>query len=209
MKEILIATKNRGKAHEFIKLFGSYDIHVKTLLDLKKEIPDIEETGTTFKENARIKAETIASLLGETVLADDSGLVVDALDGRPGVYSARFAGEPTDDSRNNEKLLTKLKGSENRSARFVCVLACVFPNGKTLFAQGICEGEIAEHSAGVNGFGYDPLFIPKGYNQTMAQLPADEKNQISHRYHALKQLEKVLQQNGLIGDTDETSFNRK
>lgn len=209
MKEIVIATKNIGKVKEFITLFTQYGLHVKSLLDIHDTLPDVKETGKTFQENARLKAETIAYSLKTTVLADDSGLVVDALDGRPGVYSARYSGEPKDDDRNNKKLLNELKDHEHRTARFVCVLACAIPNQKTIFVRGTIEGEIAHHLAGENGFGYDPLFIPMGYNQTMAQLHQDVKNKMSHRYRALQQLERIFLNNGLIGDTVETSFNRK
>lgn len=200
MQEILIATKNRGKAEEFHALFNKYGISVQTLLDLEETIPDVEETGITFLENAQLKAETISRLLNKPVVADDSGLVVDALDGRPGVYSARYAGEPTNDGRNNQKLLKELHNHTNRSARFTCVLALADPNRETIFATGFCEGKIAEMTKGTNGFGYDPLFIPNGYACTMAELPDDQKNQISHRFHALRELEQKMQQQEILGE---------
>lgn len=194
MNEIIIATKNKGKAKEYNQLFNEYGITVKSLLDLSEEIPDVEETGDTFKENARLKAEQISRLLGIPVLADDSGLVIDALDGRPGVYSARYAGEPTDDKKNYEKVLNELTEvpSQSRTARFVCVLALAIPQEKTIFKEGFCEGIIAESPVGGNGFGYDPIFIPEGFEQTMAQLEDEEKNKISHRYHALMKIKKWL-----------------
>lgn len=200
MQEIIIATKNSGKAKEFCALFEPYGMMVKTLLDFDKSIPEIKETGTTFYENARLKAEGIAGLLKKPVVADDSGLVVRALDGQPGVYSARYAGEPKDDKRNNEKLLDELANTEDRSAYFNCVLAFCIPNKETIYAEGKCPGKIAEKLIGDNGFGYDPLFIPDGYNRTMAQLDSEEKNRISHRYYALKNLEELLQESGLLGD---------
>lgn len=196
MKEMVIATKNKGKVKEFEALFERYGIKITSLLDINEPIPDIEETGTTFKENARLKAEGIAKVLNVPVVADDSGLAVDALEGRPGVYSARYAGEPTDDVKNYEKLLDELRDvpNEKRTARFICVLALAIPGKETIFTEGTCEGTIAHEPKGTNGFGYDPVFIPEGYDCTMAQLEQSEKNRISHRYHALLQLEEWLKQ---------------
>lgn len=196
MKEMVIATKNKGKVKEFEALFERYGIKITSLLDINEPIPDIEETGTTFKENARLKAEGIAKVLNVPVVADDSGLAVDALEGRPGVYSARYAGEPTDDMKNYEKLLDELKDvpDTERTARFICVLALAIPGKETIFTEGTCEGTIAHEPKGTNGFGYDPVFIPEGYDCTMAQLEQSEKNRISHRYHALLQLEEWLKQ---------------
>ncbi|HLQ96679.1 MAG TPA: XTP/dITP diphosphatase [Pseudogracilibacillus sp.] len=204
MKEIIVATKNKGKAKEFQSLFEPYGITIKTLHDFSNEMPDIEETGSTFQENARLKAEGISKLLKKPVIADDSGLEVRALDGRPGVYSARFAGEPTDDSRNNDKLLRMLNDipSAERQAQFTCVLALSIPDEDTIYAKGSCEGKIATGLTGEAGFGYDPLFIPNGYTETMAQLGNEEKNKISHRYHALKVMEQTLQEKGWIGEPD-------
>lgn len=196
MKEIVLATKNRGKVKEFAALFQRYGMKTISLLDIEKSVPDIAETGTTFHENARLKAEGIADVLNKPVIADDSGLVVDALDGKPGVYSARYAGEPSDDVKNYEKLLQEMKDvpESKRTARFVCVLAVAMPERETIFTEGICEGTIAYEPKGTNGFGYDPVFIPKGYDCTMAQLEPSVKNRISHRYNALIKLEKWLKQ---------------
>lgn len=193
---MVIATKNKGKVKEFEALFERYGIKITSLLDINEPIPDIEETGTTFKENARLKAEGIAKVLNVPVVADDSGLAVDALEGRPGVYSARYAGEPTDDVKNYEKLLYEMKDvpDTERRARFICVLALAIPGKETIFTEGTCEGTIAHEPKGTNGFGYDPVFIPEGYDCTMAQLEQSEKNRISHRYHALLQLEEWLKQ---------------
>ncbi|MCM3739929.1 XTP/dITP diphosphatase [Oceanobacillus luteolus] len=191
MKKILIATRNKGKVREFRDFFLKYDIEVESLLDIQQDLPEVEETGKTFEENAAIKAEQIAEILKVPVLADDSGLMVDALNGAPGIYSARYAGEGKSDEDNNRKLLKELyqvpKGE--RSARFVCVLAIAIPGEETTFYRGECEGEIGTEPKGINGFGYDPLFIPNDYEQTMAELDPSEKNKISHRSHAIRKLE--------------------
>lgn len=194
MKEIIIATKNKGKVKDFELLFNKYDITVKSLLDLSTDIEDIEETGTTFEENAAIKAETICQMLNIPVIADDSGIEIDALNGAPGVYSARYAGTDKDDEANNQKVLAQLKDipSSNRTARFVCVLAIAVPTKATVFKRGECEGTIGLEPLGENGFGYDPLFYPLGYDKTMAQMTPEEKNKISHRKKALVQLEDWL-----------------
>lgn len=195
MKQMIIATKNKGKAAEFKEFFGTYGIEGKALLDLEEELPDIEETGTTFEENAALKAEQIAAILQLPVLADDSGLIIDALHGEPGVFSARYAGEPTNDQANIDKVLHKMRNvpQKKRTGRFICVLAIAVPGERTAFRTGYCEGEIASIQAGLNGFGYDPIFVPEGYNMTMAQLSATEKNQISHRKNAIAQLDNWMQ----------------
>ncbi|MEN2468046.1 XTP/dITP diphosphatase [Ornithinibacillus sp. JPR2-1] len=195
MKEIVIATKNEGKAKEFKVLFERYGIKATSLLDLEQELPDIEETGSTFEENSALKSEGIANILQIPVMADDSGLVIDALDGEPGIFSARYAGEPKDDKKNIVKVLEKLKDvpTEERTARFVCVLSVSIPGETTIFKKGYCEGTIAFEEKGSHGFGYDPIFIPDGYNQTMAELGPEEKNKISHRRNAMVQLEDWIQ----------------
>ena len=199
MSELIIATKNKGKMKDFNGLFKPLGINISSLLDLSKPIDDIEETGTTFEENAQIKAEAVARIIDVPVIADDSGLVVDELGGRPGVYSARYAGEPTDDVKNYEKLLTEMANvaAENRSARFVAVLALARPGGQTVFFEGHCEGSIAFEARGEFGFGYDPVFIPDGFDKTMAQLDQTTKNKISHRFHALEKLNLWLHSNKL------------
>ncbi|MGP4108395.1 XTP/dITP diphosphatase [Virgibacillus sp. L01] len=195
MKEIIIATKNPGKAEEFKTFFAKFNIKAVSLLDLSQSINDIEETGETFEENAAIKAEQIAKLMNKSVLADDSGLMIDALDGRPGIFSARYAGEPKDDNANIEKVLAELEDTKesDRTARFVCVLAVAMPDTDTIFKNGYCEGKISVSAKGSNGFGYDPVFIPENYTKTMAELSPDEKNSISHRSNAIKQLEDWLE----------------
>lgn len=195
MDEIIIASRNKGKIKEFKKIFDKVGIHVKSLDDLENKIPEIEETGRTFHENAQIKAETVAKLINKPVMADDSGLEVVALDNRPGVYSARYAGEPTNDVKNYEKILQELKKIDNinsRTAQFVTVLALARPGEETIFFEGFCKGRIALEAKGIHGFGYDPIFIPQGYDETMAELTAEEKNKISHRNDALQKLFKWL-----------------
>ncbi|WP_099158685.1 XTP/dITP diphosphatase [Virgibacillus ndiopensis] len=194
MKQVIIATKNEGKAKEFKDFFEPYNINAVSLLELPDNIPDIEETGGTFEENAALKAETITDLLGTPVLADDSGLVIDSLDGRPGIFSARYAGETKDDQANIQKVLYELENvtTEKRTARFVCVLAISIPNKETIFCKGTCDGSIASFPEGEHGFGYDPIFVPKGYSKTMAELTPSEKNNISHRKNAIIQLEDWL-----------------
>lgn len=195
MDELIIATKNAGKAKEFQQFFAQLHIRVKSLLDFD-DLPDVEETGTTFAENARIKAETIAELLDMPVLADDSGLEIDALQGRPGIYSARYAGVDKDDEANIRKVLEEMQSvpMEKRTARFVCVLALAEKGKETVITEGYCEGKIALHPAGENGFGYDPIFIPEGYTNTLAELDPSVKQEISHRRHAMDQLQALLQQ---------------
>lgn len=193
MREIIIATHNKGKIAEFKQLLSDLPITIYSLHDFP-DISEVEETGSTFHENAALKAETIAKQLGKPVMADDSGLVVDVLKGEPGVYSARYASENASDEENIEKLLTKLAGqtSDNRSAHFICVLAFAFPNGETVFHEGKCYGTISETVAGHAGFGYDPVFIPNGYDITFAEMDAANKNKLSHRYHALLAMRQYL-----------------
>lgn len=188
---LIIATKNSGKAKEFEYLFEKRGFQIKTLLDFP-ELDDVEETGTTFEANALLKAETIANELNTLVIADDSGLCVDALGGMPGVYSARFAGEQKKDSSNNAKLLAELGelDSHDRKAAFHCALAVAYPGKDSLVVFGKVDGEIASYPMGDHGFGYDPLFYLSEYDKTMAQLSKEEKNKISHRANALKELDK-------------------
>ena len=190
MKQLMIASGNKGKIKEFRDMFEPYGIEVRSLADYEGQLPDVEETGDTFFENARLKAETICELVQTPVLADDSGLSIDALNGAPGVYSARYAGEPTNDVNNYEKVLQELVdvSEEERHAKFICVLAIARPGKETVYFEGNCPGKITFAPEGDNGFGYDPIFIPEGYKQTMAQLEAVEKNSISHRHHALEKL---------------------
>ena len=193
MKEVIIATKNACKAKEFEHIFSQYNIIVKSLLDFE-EIDDIVEDGETFEENALIKARAIAKQFNQVVIADDSGLEVDALEGRPGVYSARYAGENRDDQANIDKVLRELEGTpeEKRSARFVCVLALVTPEGDESVVRGTCEGQILTQCIGNEGFGYDPIFYLPELEKTMAQIPKSKKNVLSHREDAFMKLKEVL-----------------
>lgn len=192
-KIIIIATKNKGKAKEFKSIFEKQGYTIKTLLDFP-EIGDIAETGTTFSENAFQKASVLSNRLNTIVLADDSGLVVDALDGRPGIYSARYGGEHGNDEKNNRKLLEELKHIplEERNAHFHCTLALVGPNKKPLLVDGQVSGRILDQPKGENGFGYDPLFFIPVLDKTMAELTPQEKNKISHRARAIKKLQEEL-----------------
>lgn len=195
MKQVVIATKNVGKLREFAELFEKFDLEVKSLHDFP-HIEEVEETGKTFEENAILKAEHLCKQLDEIVIADDSGLIVDALQGKPGVRSARYAGEEKDDQANIQKVLEGLKGisMEKRTARFYCALAVAFPqeDKKPLIVNGTCEGKILEQQRGENGFGYDPIFYVEEYKSAMAELSSDEKNKISHRGRALRKLEEKI-----------------
>lgn len=193
-KTIMIATGNMGKAKEFEKMFAKAGYQIKTMNDFP-ELPEVQETGQTFEENARLKAETIANILQCPVLADDSGLTVDALGGMPGIYSARFAGEQKSDASNNAKLLHELTdvADENRTAQFHCTLVFAAPQKESLVVEGIWNGRIARIPRGENGFGYDPLFIVDGLEKTSAELTPEEKNEISHRGQAMKKLDGLWQ----------------
>lgn len=193
MKQVIIATQNKGKAKDFEALFGPLGYEVLTLRDVAKDM-DVEETGVTFEENAILKAEAVAEALQTTVIADDSGLEIDALNGEPGVYSARYAGEAKSDEANIEKVLTKLEGvpEEQRTARFRCVLAIASPNKETVTYSGSCEGMILSERRGDHGFGYDPIFFVPNEGKAMAELLPEEKAAISHRGNALRELEKAM-----------------
>ena len=184
---LTLASRNRHKAEEIAAILPPY-FTVKTLADYP-ELPEIEETGTTFAANAELKACGISALIPGWVLADDSGLCVDALDGAPGVYSARYAGEHGNDAANNAKLLNDLAAlpaDTPRTARFMCAMCLAEQGNIKAEVCGKVEGRIALAPAGANGFGYDPLFIPNGYSCTMAELAAEVKNEISHRADALR-----------------------
>ncbi|MDR0138150.1 XTP/dITP diphosphatase [Metabacillus idriensis] len=193
MKEVIIATKNAGKLLEFQSILSQYDLKAISLMDLENS-PEVEETGSTFEENAVLKAEAISKLYGKMAIADDSGLSVDYLGGEPGVYSARYAGAEKSDAANIEKVLLQLKGvsKEERNARFRCALALAEPGRETVTVEGSVEGYITEEPMGENGFGYDPIFLVKDKAKTMAQLTKEEKNKISHRAVALQKLAKLL-----------------
>lgn len=193
MKEVIIATKNPGKAREFAHIFAPRGIVVRTLLDYP-EIKDVEETGQTFEENAILKAEAISKQLNKMVISDDSGLIIDALGGRPGIFSARYAGEEKNDQANIDKVLNELNGiaTEKRTARFYCALAVADLGKETITVSGTCEGQVLEERKGSNGFGYDPIFYVVEKGVAMAELSSDEKNKISHRAIALQKLDSIL-----------------
>ncbi|MFD1735986.1 XTP/dITP diphosphatase [Bacillus salitolerans] len=193
MKKVIVATKNRGKVQDFKQLFQRKGYEVISLLEIPSS-PDIDETGTTFVQNAILKAEGISDILQTMVIADDSGLSIDALGGKPGIFSARYAGDHKNDEDNLNKVLKELHGvkEEDRTARFHCALALAVPGRDTITVEGTCEGFITEEPIGDNGFGYDPIFFVREKNKTMAQLTKEEKNEISHRANALRKLEETM-----------------
>lgn len=194
METIIAASRNRHKITEIEAITKKFGMEIISRDDAGIPEFEIEEDGETFEENSYKKAKEIMEVCGKTTIADDSGLMVEYLGGAPGVYSARFAGEDCSDEKNNVKLLSLLEGVpyKERRARFVSVITMVFPGGETLSARGECEGHIIDAPVGENGFGYDPLFVPDGYQRTFAQLLPEEKNKISHRAKALVELEKLL-----------------
>ena len=191
--DIIIATKNSGKVDEIKKILKDLPFDVKCMKDVGMD-DEIDECGTTFEENAMIKAKYIFDKTGSLVIADDSGLEIDYLNGEPGIYSARFAGENASYEEKINLMLSRLEGVsfEDRTARFVCAVAVCLPDGGEFVVRDTCEGYIALEPKGENGFGYDPIFYMKEYDMTTAQLEPDEKNRISHRGKALKKMEKKL-----------------
>ncbi len=204
IKEVLLATRNEGKIREFSTLLSPAFERIVSMRELDS-IPDIVEDGKTFTENALKKARIISDLTKKITLADDSGLEVEALGGRPGVFSSRYAGDSAIDKENIMKLLTALKGVGDRRARFVCTLALVFPDGSTgitagrreIVVEGKCDGIIIDDPRGEGGFGYDPVFFVPHRNKTMAELTSEEKNQISHRAVAIRELIACLNRLGI------------
>jgi len=191
MKKLILATHNEHKAEEFKQILPQF--RVQTLADLNY-YQEIAETASDLEGNSLLKAETIFRQYGHIVVSDDSGLEVQVLNGAPGVYSARYAGEQKDDQKNNEKLLDELKGITNRNARFRTVITLMSSND-TLQFEGIVEGAIAYEPKGDKGFGYDPIFIPNGFQKTFAELTSNEKNEISHRANAIEKLVVFLEKN--------------
>ena len=184
---LVIATRNKGKKQEIKELLKDFPVEIKNLDDFGP-IPHLEEDGDTFDENAYKKASFAARILGLPALADDSGLIVEALDGAPGIHSARYAGENATDEQRYLKLLDDMAGKSNRKAAFGCVISIAVPAGPALTYEGRCEGLIATEPAGSNGFGYDPVFFYTPLNKTFAQINREEKNRISHRGKALAEL---------------------
>jgi XTP/dITP diphosphohydrolase len=192
---LVIATRNPGKTAEIRDLLAEFPVRIKNLDDCGP-IPEVQEDGDTFDDNAYKKASFAAKVLGIPALADDSGLVVEALGGAPGVFSARYAGENATDEQRCNKLLDEIKTKTNRKAAFECVISIAVPGGPALTYEGRCEGIIAEQPAGENGFGYDPVFYYPPLKKTFAQLTREEKSRVSHRGKALREIrdefEKVL-----------------
>lgn len=184
---IVVATRNTGKLVEIKKLLQQTDIKLLSLSDFP-EIPEVAEDGATFEDNALKKAKFVASSLGVTALADDSGLCVDALSGRPGVMSARYGGPNCNDRQRFEKLLEEMKEIDNnhRTASFVCVMALVAPDGEQELFRGVCEGRILDEPRGTGGFGYDPVFYFEEFGMSFGEMDLDTKNRVSHRARALK-----------------------
>lgn len=194
MRKLIIASNNKGKIKEIKDILKDFNFEVYSLKDKGIDI-EVEETGKTFSENAYIKAKAIHDLNKECcVLADDSGLMVDYLNGEPGVYSARYSGEHGNDKKNNEKIIEKLNNVayEDRGAKFVCSLTLILENGETIESHGEVRGYILEKEQGEGGFGYDPLFYVNEFNKTFAEISMDEKAQISHRGRALQKLREKL-----------------
>ncbi len=193
MNKIIFATTNTGKIKEIKEILSDCDVEVISMKEMNITT-DVEENGTTFEENSLIKARAISKLTGLPVLADDSGLEVDYLNGEPGIYSARYLGRDTDYDYKNNYIIDKLKDAKDseRSARFVCVISLVLPDGREFVKKGIMEGRIGYEIKGENGFGYDPIFYLPEYGKTSAEISGEEKNKISHRGKALMAMKKVI-----------------
>ncbi len=186
-RPLVLATRNRGKIAEFKTLLSGFPVDIKSLNDFGP-IPEVVEDGKTFEDNAYKKAHFTAQVLGFPALADDSGLVVEALGGQPGVFSARYAGAGAGDEANILKLLKAMEGASERRAAFECVIAIAVPRGPALIYEGRCEGEIATEQIGRNGFGYDPVFFYPPLGKTFAEMGQEEKNRVSHRGKAMAEL---------------------
>ncbi len=195
MKKLIFATGNANKMREIREILGGKGYEILSMKEAGVDI-EVEETGETFEENALQKARTIGKACGELVLADDSGLVIDALGGEPGVYSARYMGHDTSYTLKNNNLISRLEGvpDEKRTARFVCAMAAVFPDGREKVITGVMEGRIGYKIAGENGFGYDPIFYLPEFGRTSAEISPEEKNSISHRGKALRAMAEYLEE---------------
>jgi len=192
--KVIAATHNKGKIVEFFDIVKNYGMELISWDDAGLGDLEIDENGTTCEENSFIKADTICKLKNMAAIADDTGLFVDALNGAPGIHTARYAGEDGNDAANRALLLKNLEGVpyEKRTARFMTVLTLLLPDGTQYVAKGVCEGHIAESERGDRGFGYDSVFIPEGQEQTFAELPLEYKDAVSHRARALKKLAEML-----------------
>ena len=193
MKEIVVASTNEGKIKEIRAMLNEIGIDVKSIKDVFDEEIEIEENGQTFKDNALIKAQTISNLIHKPTLADDSGLEVKAMNGAPGIYSARFMGHDTSYDIKNQAIIDAVQGKE-REARFVCAMELCIPNEEPIFIEEYFNGEINDKIEGENGFGYDPIFYVPELGKTSASLTLEEKNQYSHRAKALKKLYQILKE---------------
>ena len=189
-RELVLATRNRGKIEEMQRLFDSFSLGLHVRSSSEFDLPDVEETGSTFEENAALKATTISRATGLPAIADDSGLCVDALDGAPGIFSARWAGVHGDDKANIARLLDQVTDVPDvkRTAYFVCAIALALPNGALELVRGELRGVLRREVAGSNGFGYDPIFQPDGFAVTLAEMSPSQKDEISHRGRALREI---------------------
>ena len=199
MKRLIFATGNKDKMKEIREILGDLPVEILSMKEAGIQA-DIEENGKSFEENALIKARAVCRLAGEMVLADDSGLEIDYLNGEPGIYSARYMGEDTSYKIKNQNLIDRLAGvpDEERTARFVCAIAAAFPDGREYVVRGTIEGMIGYEERGKNGFGYDPIFYLPDRGVSTAELPREEKNSISHRGNALKKMKELLEKEDLL-----------
>ena len=191
MKQLLISSRNAHKITEIRAILGRPGLEILSAADVP-DLPDVEEDGDTFADNARKKARELAVATGLWTIADDSGLEVDALGGAPGVHSARYAGRHGDDAANNRLLLERMAGRTDRGAQFHSAVALAAPDGREWLAEGICRGTLLTEGRGTGGFGYDPLFIPEGFDRTFAELGSEVKNRISHRARALAEARRTF-----------------
>ena len=199
MKRLIFATGNKDKMKEIREILGSLPVEILSMKEAGIQA-EIEEDGKSFEENALIKARAVCRLAGEMVLADDSGLEIDYLNGEPGIYSARYMGEDTSYRIKNQNLMDRLSGvpDEKRTARFVCAIAAAFPDGREYVVRGTIEGRIGYEERGENGFGYDPIFYLPDRDVSTAQLSREEKNSISHRGNALKKMKELLEKEDIL-----------
>ena len=193
--KLILASNNKKKLRELGEILSDMDVELLSQREAGCDF-EVEETGTTFAENAYLKAKAVADATGLAAVADDSGLMVEALNGEPGVYSARYApgGHEASDKEKYEYLLSKLVNVEHRAAKFVSSICCILPDGSIIRTEGECRGEILREPAGDGGFGYDPVFMPQGYDRSMAELGTEVKNRISHRANALREFKKKLRE---------------
>ena len=199
MRRLIFATGNEHKMVEIREILGELPVEILSMKDVGIKA-DIVENGNTFEENALIKAKEVCKLAGEMVLADDSGLEIDYLNGEPGIYSARYMGEDTSYRIKNQNLIDRLEGvpDEKRTARFVCAIASAFPDGRSFVVRGTIEGIIGYEERGANGFGYDPIFYLPERGVSTAEIPPEEKNSISHRGNALRKMKELLEREELL-----------